>query len=53
MRRYYFDETDGTVDEIDTDELRAREEARGEALAEEYEAFKEHELAREYERRHE
>lgn len=43
--RYWFDETDGTVDEIDTDEENARAEAREEAAAEDYEAFIEREYA--------
>lgn len=45
MTRYHFDLDDGTVDEIDTDEELRREEARGEAAAEEYEAFLEREYA--------
>lgn len=45
MTRYHFDETDGTVDEIDTDEELRREEAREEAAAEDYEAFLEREYA--------
>lgn len=46
MTRYYFDETDGTVDEIDVDEEIRRIEAREEAAAEEYEAFLEREHTR-------
>lgn len=45
MTRRYFNETDGTVDEIDLDEELLREEARDEAAAEEYEAFLEREYA--------
>ncbi|MDE7363097.1 MAG: hypothetical protein K2N38_14330 [Oscillospiraceae bacterium] len=45
MTRYYFDEIDGTVDEIDPQELIKRQLAREEALAEEYEAFLEREYA--------
>ncbi len=48
MTRYHFDDIDGTVDEIDTDEERRREEAREEAAAEEYEAFLEREYIREH-----
>ncbi len=46
MTRYHFDDIDGTVDEIDTDEELRREEAREEAAAEEYEAFLEREYIR-------
>lgn len=53
MTRHYFDETDGTVDEIDLDEELAREQAREEAEAEDYEAFLEHEYAQEQYRRSE
>lgn len=45
MTRYHFDLDDGTVDEIDPEEELRREEARGEAAAEEYEAFLEREYA--------
>lgn len=45
MTRRYFNETDGTVDEIDPEEELRREEARDEAAAEEYEAFLEREYA--------
>ncbi len=41
MPRYYFDDLDGTLDEIDTDEELRREEARAEAKAEDYEAWEE------------
>ena len=44
MTRHYFDETDGTVDEIDVDEELRRIEAREEAAAEDYKAS----LEREY-----
>lgn len=44
MTRYLLDETDGTLDEIDTEEELRRIEAREEAETEEYEAF----LEREY-----
>ena len=43
MTRYYFDETDGTVDEIGLDEELCRIEAREEAEAEDCEAFLEQE----------
>lgn len=51
MTRYYFNEIDGTVDEIDVDEELRRAEAREEAAAEEYEAFLEREYAGERFRR--
>ena len=47
MTRRYFDETDGTVDEVDTNEEIRREEAREEAAVEEYGAFLEREYIRE------
>lgn len=43
MTRYYFDETDGTLDEIDEEEELRREEARAEAREEDFEALKERE----------
>ncbi len=46
MTRYHFDDIDGTVDEIDTDEELRREEAREEAEAEDCEAFLEREYTR-------
>ncbi len=45
MTRFYFDDLDGTVDEIDPEEELHREEACEEAAAEEYEAFLEREYA--------
>jgi len=47
MTRYYFDETDGTLDEIDEEEELRREEARAEAEEEDFEALKEREYYRE------
>lgn len=47
MRRFIFNDIDGTVDEIDcTEELRSRE-AREQADAELFEAMLEHELIEE------
>lgn len=43
MTRYFFNDIDGTVDEIDADEEIKNRSAREEALAEEYEAFLEQE----------
>lgn len=46
MTRYCFDETDGTLDELDTEEELHRAEAREEAAAEDYAAFLEWEYTR-------
>ncbi len=47
MTRYYFNDIDGTVDEIDGNEELLSREAREEADAEVYAAFLEHEYIRE------
>ncbi|GEM_PF-7086172 len=41
MPRYYFDDLDGTLDEIDTEEELREEKARAEVEAENYEAWEE------------